>query len=165
MNINFLTKSVVFSKPEERVKGKFLTTGQVKASLGEEARLFVMSASLKVESEMGVGDLPVVNEFPNVFLNDIVDLPPEREVEFVIDLVYGTSPILTTPYQMSTSESGELKKRLEELLDKKSIKPSVSSWGASVLLVKKKDVICGCVWINNNWIRLSSLRKNILFQG
>jgi hypothetical protein len=107
--------------------------------LGEEAQVFVMFASLKVESETRVGDFSVVNEFPDVFRNDIVDLPLEREVEFMIDLLSRTSPVSTTPYQMFASELGELKKQLEELLDKKSIKPSVSSWGASVLLVKKKD--------------------------
>jgi len=60
--------------------------------------VFVMFASLKVESETGVGGLPVVNEFPDVFTEDIVDLPPERDVEFVIDLVHGTNLISTTPY-------------------------------------------------------------------
>jgi len=139
VNINCLTKSVTLSKLEERVEGKFLTTGQVEASLDEKALIFVMFASLKVESDTGVCDLPVVNEFPDVFPKDVVDLPPKREVKFVIDLVYGTCHISTTPYQMSASELGELKKHLEELLDKNFIKPRFSLWGASVLLVKKKD--------------------------
>jgi hypothetical protein len=69
------------------------------------------------------------------FQEDIVDLPPAREMEFVIDLVPGTIPISMTPYQMSASELGELKKQLEELLDKKFIRPSVPP----MLLVKKKD--------------------------
>jgi len=55
-------------------------------------------------------DLPVVQEFPEVFPDDITELPPEREVEFAIDLLPGTSPILIAPYQMSASELGELKK-------------------------------------------------------
>jgi len=53
--------------------------------------------------------------------------------------VPGTSPILIAPYRMSASELGELKKQLEELLEKQFIRPSVSPWGAPVLLVKKKD--------------------------
>jgi hypothetical protein len=65
---------------------------------------------LKESSKKGVGDLPVVQKFLEVFSDDITDLPPEREVEFVIDLVPGTSPILIAPYQMSASELGELKK-------------------------------------------------------
>ena len=74
--------------------------GQVEASLGEEARVSVMFASLKVESETGVGDFPVVNEFPDVFPEDIGDLPPEREMDFVINLVSGTSHISTAPYHI-----------------------------------------------------------------
>jgi len=74
-----------------------------------------------------------------VFPDDITDLPPEREVEFAIDFVSGTSPISIAPYWMTASELGELKKQLEELLKKQFIRPSVSPWGSPVLLVKKKD--------------------------
>ena len=84
-------------------------------------------------------DLPIVSEFPDVFPDDISDLPPEREVEFAVDLVPGTSPVSMSPYRMSASELRELKKQLEELLEKRFIRPSVSLWGAPVLLVKKKD--------------------------
>ncbi|MCI63363.1 RNA-directed DNA polymerase (Reverse transcriptase), partial [Trifolium medium] len=85
-----------------------------------------------------IEELPVVCEFPGVFPGDVSDLPPEREVEFSIDLIPGTGPISMTPYRMSASELKELKKQLEELLEKKFIRPSVSPWGAPVLLVKKK---------------------------
>ena len=51
-----------------------------------------------------------MQEFPEVFPDDITKLPPEREVEFAIDLVPGTSPISIALYQMSASELGELKK-------------------------------------------------------
>ncbi|MCI06844.1 retrotransposon protein, partial [Trifolium medium] len=98
-----------------------------------------MFASLKLERESGVSSLPVVCEFSDVFPDDILDLAPEREVEFAIDVVPGTSPVSMAPYQMSAIELEELKKRLEELLEKKFIRPSVSSWGAPVLLVKKKE--------------------------
>jgi len=139
VNINCLTKSVTFSQPVDEVGGKFMTAEQVKKSLDGETSVFMMSASLKESCEKGVGDLPVVQEFPEVFLDDIIDLPPEREVEFAIDWVPGTSPISIAPYRMSASELGELKKQLEELLEKQFIRPSVSPWGAPVLLVKKKD--------------------------
>jgi len=114
----------------------------LKKSLDGESSVFMMFASLKENSEKGIGDLPVVLEFPEVFPNDISELPPEREVEFAIDLVPGTSHISIVPYRMSGSELGELKKQLEELLEKQFIRPSVSPWGAPVLLVKKKD---GCM--------------------
>ncbi|CAJ2644645.1 unnamed protein product [Trifolium pratense] len=92
-----------------------------------------------MEGEVKVEELPVVCEFPDVFPEDVSDVPPKREVEFTIDLVPGTSPISMAPYRMSASELNELKKQLEELLEKKFIRPSVSPWGAPVLLVKKKE--------------------------
>jgi len=110
VNINCLTKSVTFFKPVEDVGGKFLTGEQVKKSLDGKASVFMMFASLKESGEKGVGDFPVVQEFPEVFSDDIIDLPPEGEVEFAIDSVPGTSSILTALYRMSASKLGELKK-------------------------------------------------------
>jgi hypothetical protein len=66
-------------------------------------------------------------------------LPPDREVDFSIDLVPGTQPIHKAPYRMSPTELRELKEQLQELLDRGFIRPSVSPWGAPVLFVKKKD--------------------------
>ena len=139
VNINCLTKSITFSKKVNEVGGKFLIAKQVKKSLDGEAGVFMMFSSLKECGEKGVGDLPVVREFPDVFPNDITDLSSEREVEFATDLVPGTSPISIEPYRMSTLELRELKKQLEELLENQFIRPSVSPWGAPELLVKKKD--------------------------
>jgi len=99
-------------------KGRYLLDG--------EDSVFMMFASLKESSEKEVGNLPVMREFPDVFPNDITDLPPERKVDFAIDLVPGTSLISITPCRMSASELGELKKQLEELLEKQFIRPSVS---------------------------------------
>jgi len=141
VNINCFTKNITFSKLVDEVGGKFLTAEQVKKSLDSEASVFMMFASLKESSEKGVIDLPVVQEFPEVFPYEINDLPSEREVEFAIDLVPRTSSILIASYRMFASELGELKKQLEELLEKKFIRSSVSPRGALVLLVKKKDDI------------------------
>ena len=84
-------------------------------------------------------DIPRVKEFPDVFPDDILGLPPDREVEFTIDLIPGTEPISIPPYRMSPAELRELKAQLEELLSKGFIRPSISPWGAPVLFVKKKD--------------------------
>lgn len=54
--------------------------------------------------------LLVVRVFSDVFLDDIIGLPPEREVEFVIDLVSGTRPVSMEPYMMYAPKLGELKK-------------------------------------------------------
>ncbi|KAJ8758614.1 hypothetical protein K2173_000335 [Erythroxylum novogranatense] len=84
-------------------------------------------------------DIPVVNEFPDVFPEELPGLPPEREVELSIEVMLGTAPISRAPYRMAPTELKELKLQLQELLDKGFIRPSVSPWGAPVLFVKKKD--------------------------
>ncbi|KAH0644682.1 hypothetical protein KY284_032566 [Solanum tuberosum] len=66
-------------------------------------------------------------------------VPPEREIEFGIDLLPNTQPILIPPYRMAPAELKELKEQLKDLLDKGFIRPSISPWGAPVLFVKKKD--------------------------
>ena len=86
-----------------------------------------------------VDEIPVVREFLNVFLDDIVGLPPDREVEFTIDLILRTEPISIPLYRMAPVELRELKVELEELLSKGFIRPSISPWGAPILFVKKKD--------------------------
>ena len=80
-----------------------------------------------------------MNEFPDVFPEDLPGLPPDREVEFTIDIIPGTAPISKAPYRMAPAEMKELKTQLQDLLDKGFIRPSVSPWGAPVLFVKKKD--------------------------
>ncbi|MCI80143.1 cellular nucleic acid-binding protein, partial [Trifolium medium] len=74
-------------------------TKQVKESVKEHAELFAVFASLKLESKVKVEELPVVCEFPSVFPGDVSDVPPEKEVEFTIDLVPGTGPISMAPYR------------------------------------------------------------------
>jgi len=139
VNISYLNKSITFFKLVNEVGGTYLTAEQVKQSLDGEACLFMMFASLKESGEKGVSDLSIVQVFPEVFPDDITDLPPEREVEFAIDLVTGSSHISIVPYRMSALELGELKKQLEKLLEKHFIRSSVSPWGALLLLVKKND--------------------------
>ena len=83
--------------------------------------------------------MPVVREYPEVFPDELPGLPSDRQVEFRIDLVPGTSPIAKSPYRLAPTEMQELKKQLQELLDKGFIQPSSSPWGAPILYVKKKD--------------------------
>eukprot|EP00253_Pinus_taeda_P033032 PITA_33032 len=83
--------------------------------------------------------LPVINEFADVFPEEIPGLPPKRDIDFTIELIPGAAPVSRTPYRMSVPELTELKMQLQELLDKNYIRPSVSPWGAPVLFVRKKD--------------------------
>jgi hypothetical protein len=84
-------------------------------------------------------DIRTVSEFPDVFLEKLPGMPPNREIEFVIELVAGTAPIFRRPYRMATNQLAELKEQLQELLDMGYIHPSTSPWGAPIIFVPKKD--------------------------
>jgi hypothetical protein len=86
-----------------------------------------------------IQDIPVVCEFPDVFPKDLPGLPPERDVEFVIDLKPGTAPISRRSYRMPPNELAELKTQLQDLLEKGFIRPSSSPWGCPAIFIKKKD--------------------------
>nr|GEX03869.1 hypothetical protein [Tanacetum cinerariifolium] len=116
-----------------------LLDGKVLRVLGErpekKARLLMTSkASDKIQQE-----IVVLRDFPEVFSNDLLGLPPLWEIEFRIELVPGALPIAKSPYHLAPSELEELPEQLKELQDKGFIRPSSSTWGASVLFVKKKD--------------------------
>jgi hypothetical protein len=92
-------------------------------------------------------EVPVVNEFPDVFPEELPDMPPDRDIEFVIELKPSTAPMCKTPFRMTTPELAELKEHIRELLEKGFIHPSSSPWGAPVIFVPKKDGTQSCVWI------------------
>ena len=87
-------------------------------------------------------EIPVVCDYPDVFPDDLPGLPPDRDIEFLIELQPGTAPISKRAYRMPPKELAELKTQLQELLDKGYIRPSSSPWGCPALFVKKKD---GCL--------------------
>ena len=84
-------------------------------------------------------DVPVVCQFPDVFPDDLPGMPPKREVEFRIDLVPRAKTVAKAPYRLAPSEMKELMSQLQDLLDKRFIRPRISPWGAPILFVKKKD--------------------------
>jgi len=89
--------------------------------------------------DIQVSNVPIIREFPDVFLDELLGVPPKREVEVTIDVLPGTFPIAQSPYRMAPAELAELKIQLLELLNKGFIRSSNSPWGAPVLFVKKKD--------------------------
>jgi hypothetical protein len=86
-----------------------------------------------------ISDVPVVCEFEDVFLEELPRLPPDRDVEFVINLVPRTAPIAQSPYRMAEVELKLLKAELDSLLEKGFIRPSASPWDSPSLFVPKKD--------------------------
>ena len=83
--------------------------------------------------------IPIVREFPDVFPEELLDIPLEGEVDLSIEIVPRIAPVSRAPYRMAPAELKELKVQLQNLLDKGFVRPSVSPWGAPVLFVKKKD--------------------------
>jgi hypothetical protein len=76
--------------------------------------------------------IKAVSEFPDVFPKYLPGMPPERKVEFVIELIPGTTPISKRAYRVSGLELVELKKQIDELLEKGYIIPSTSPWPDNV---------------------------------
>jgi hypothetical protein len=114
-----------------------------------------------------IQDIPVVCEFPDVFPEDLLGLPPVRDVEFVIELKPSTAPISRRSYRMPPNELAELKTQLQDLLEKGFIRPSSSPWGCPAIFVKKKDqTLRMCVDyrpLNEATIKISTLFPRLIF--
>ena len=91
---------------------------------GCEALLALVLDSIR--EQVNLEKIPVVKEFPYVFLEELLEIPLEIEVDMSIEVVHGTTPISRSPYCMAPTELKELKTQLHELLDKGFIRPSVS---------------------------------------
>ena len=91
------------------------------------------------KAKPSLSNIPTICDYSDMFLEEFPGLPPQREIEFAIDVVLGATLESITPYRIELMELKELKLQLQELLEKGFIHPSVSPWGAPVLFVKKKD--------------------------
>ncbi|XP_050876840.1 uncharacterized protein LOC127080566 [Lathyrus oleraceus] len=134
--INCFAKAVLFLEPKKEGE-LFLSTQQVNESVRDGAEVFMLVVSLHLSENGTVGEFPVFRDFPEVFLDEVSDLPLEHGDKFMINLIPGTNPVSMASYRMSPYDLKGLKSQLEYLLDKRCIRPSVSPWGAPVLLVKK----------------------------
>jgi hypothetical protein len=88
-----------------------------------------------------VDEIRIVQDYLNVFPEELPGMPPNRDIEFIIELLPGTPPISKRPYRMPMNELVELKKQIAKLQAKGFIRPSSSPWGAPVLFIEKKDSI------------------------
>ncbi|GLJ46238.1 hypothetical protein SUGI_0974250 [Cryptomeria japonica] len=135
-------KSVEIVSIQRPISLRMISTMQMKRCVCKGCQLFVVRVK-DMDGEVSLGDLlqqhPILQEFANVFPSEIPGMPPQRDIDFRIDLVPGAEPISKAPYRMTTQELDELRVQLKELLVKGFIHPSVSPWGALVLFVKKKD--------------------------
>ncbi|KAM2004949.1 hypothetical protein ACFX15_000188 [Malus domestica] len=142
-------KSVTFLRPglpeitfvgeRSGVRHGVISAIRVKKLLSKGCQGYLAHVVLNYVDSGSVEEVGVVRHYPDVFPDDLPGLPPDRDVEFSIELLPGTNPISLTPYRMAPAELRELKIQLQELIDKGFIQPSSSPWGAPVLFVRKKD--------------------------
>ncbi|XP_070667473.1 uncharacterized protein [Malus domestica] len=130
---------VTFVGERSRVRHGVISAMRVKKLLSKGCQGYIAHVVLNDVVPNSVEEVRVVRHYPDVFPDDLPGLPPDRDVEFLIDLLPGTDPISLTPYRMAPAELRELKIQLQELTDKGFIQPSTSPWGAPVLFLRKKD--------------------------
>jgi hypothetical protein len=106
---------------------------------GDQHAHIEVQLQLNALKESRLEDIPVVNEFQDVFPQELPGMPPDREIEFTIDLILGTTPIAQAPYKMGPKELVELKEQLYELEQKGFIQESILPWGTLVISVDKWD--------------------------
>jgi hypothetical protein len=116
----------------------------VTSSDGVQIEHIATMPSCKVYYKMSVAGLtldqvPVVCEYPDIFPEEMPDMPLDWDIEFIIELIPRTAPIAQRPYRMNPQELEELKKQLTDMLSKGLIRPSASPWGSPVLFVDKRD--------------------------
>jgi hypothetical protein len=106
---------------------------------------FASPVVANAEASPDLASIPMVCEFLDVFPKDLSGLPPDRDVEFTIELEPGTAPISWRPYHMAPKELVEMKKQLEKLLEKGFIHPSSSPWGCPAIFVNKDGTLRMCI--------------------
>ena len=104
-------KRLLFPNSE---KPELLSSQGVMREIQRGAQCFIIFTHLELEKEEGTSTILVVHEFEDVFPDEVLGLPPKREVEFSIDLVLGTGPVSMAPYRMTLAELVELKKQIED---------------------------------------------------
>ncbi|XP_070017185.1 uncharacterized protein [Nicotiana sylvestris] len=135
-NVDCWTKIVRFNFPSEPIiewkcdaaapKGKFISYLKARRMILKGYIYHLVRVhDMEVKSPT-LQSVPVVNEFPDVFPDELPGLPPEREIDFAIDMLPDTQPISIPPYRMAPAELKELKAQLKDLLNKGFIRPSTS---------------------------------------
>ncbi|GKA38853.1 putative reverse transcriptase domain-containing protein, partial [Tanacetum coccineum] len=139
VGMDWLSKNKAEIVCHEKVVRIPLEGGEVLRVQGERTLGGTKTLMITKAEESELSDISIVQDFVDVFPEDLSRLPPQRQVEFQIDLIPGATPVAKSPYRLAPSEMQELFEKLQELQDKGFIRPSHSPWGSPVLFVKKKD--------------------------
>nr|GEW68726.1 putative reverse transcriptase domain-containing protein [Tanacetum cinerariifolium] len=139
VHVPYKNKTLVIEGDRGASRLKVISCIKARKFIKRGSHLFVAHVTEKEPQEKRIEDVPVIQDFPEVFPDDLSGLPPPWQVEFQIDLVPGATPVACAPCRLAPSEMKELAKQLQELSEKGFIRPSSSPWGAPALFVKKKD--------------------------
>ncbi|GJZ71968.1 putative reverse transcriptase domain-containing protein [Tanacetum coccineum] len=139
VRIPYRNKTLTVKSDKGMSRLKVISCIKARKYIERGCHLFLARVTKKKPKEKQLEDFSVIRDFPEVFLNDLLGLPPPRQVELRIDLVPRAAPVVHAPYHLAPSEMREFLVQLQELLEKGFIRPSLSPWGAPVLFVKKKD--------------------------
>ena len=85
-------------------------------------------------NQLKIKDITILKYFENIFLEEFLELPPKRDIEFTIDLVWGEVLASRAPYWMNILYLTKLESQIHELIDKNYIRPSVSPWSTGMAL-------------------------------
>ena len=102
-------RKVIFVKEDRKTPTKIISMMKVEKYLRKGYEAYLASVIEDQKESMKLKELPTVNEFEDVFLEDLPGLPPERKIEFEIELIPRIAPISQTPYRMTPAELKELK--------------------------------------------------------
>nr|GEU28958.1 putative reverse transcriptase domain-containing protein [Tanacetum cinerariifolium] len=138
VHVPYKNKTLVVTSVSSVSRLKVISYIKARKYIERGSQLFIAYVTEKEPAKKQLQEVPVIFNFPKVFLNDLPGLPPPRQVKFKIELIPGVAPVARAPYRLAPSELKELLDQLKELSEKGFICPSSSPWGAPVLFVKMK---------------------------
>ncbi|GJZ44003.1 putative reverse transcriptase domain-containing protein [Tanacetum coccineum] len=137
VRIPYNNKTLIIKGDKGTSRLKVISYIKARKYIERGCQLYLAQVTEKEPVERQLEDVPIIRDFAEVFLEDLLGLSPPRQVEFWIELVPGAIPVAYAPYRLVPSEMKELLDQLQELLEKGFIRSSSLPWGASVLFVKK----------------------------
>ncbi|GJS05416.1 putative reverse transcriptase domain-containing protein [Tanacetum coccineum] len=145
IDMDWLAKYHAHNGHESRLN--IISCTKTQKYLLKECHIFLAHVTAKkVEDkseEKRLEDVPIVQDFPKVFPEDLPGIPPTQKVKFQTDLIPGAALVAWAPYRLASSEMKELSDQLKELSDKGFIRPSSSPWGVPVLINDLFDQLQG----------------------